>query len=265
MSSCVIIYYYISLYLYLRLSTYTYRYMSYCGSNGVIPRWVSLQGLQNVARICWSEWLKVDDKPVIIYSDLVFVLGEPNLTNKNLKCVVCVCVCWFHLSLGSPRGSRVFQAGKTSMKSIIFANYHSRELWQGRCGFFFIKGYVMMEIEDIQPQKWEMMSFWFDRFSQGHGVLFVVWEASQTTSQQLLERPTFGKDTKMLQPTNHVEHNSSLDKISHLWGSFRLGKRKDWTSNLLTCAYLDDWNSRGRIRVFVSTIDDSKGHSPSFC
>ena len=72
----------------------------------------------------------------------------------------------------------------------------------------------MMEIEDIQPRNDEFLVW--NRFSQGHGVPFVVWEASQTTSQQLLERPTFGKDTKMLQPTNHVEHNSSLDKISHL-------------------------------------------------
>ena len=71
MSSCVNLYYYISLYVYRiyhvviwyhhisvnififsllfissSLYIYIYRYMSYVGSNGVIPSWVSLQGLQ---------------------------------------------------------------------------------------------------------------------------------------------------------------------------------------------------------------------------
>lgn len=140
---CIYIYIhtYLVCFLYLRLSIYTHRYMSYVGSNGVIPSWVSLQGLQNgvlhaLAQICWSESLKSRRKKLweLLWSH--FCLGEPNLTNKHLKSLMFVCCSIFHWEI--PRSPRisvppprcVFQAGKTSMKSIIFANYHSRDFWQ---------------------------------------------------------------------------------------------------------------------------------------
>ena len=136
-SQYIYIYTYLVCCLYLHLSMYTYRYMSYVGSIGVIPRWVSLQGLQNgvlhaLARICWSEWLKSTWKKLWELLWSYFCLGqEPNLTNKPWN----VCVL-FHVSLGNPTFPSIsvpplcFQAGKTSMKSIIFANYHSRDFWQ---------------------------------------------------------------------------------------------------------------------------------------
>ena len=238
--------------------------MSYIGSNGVIPSWVSLQGLQNgvlhaLAQICWSESLNSRRKKLWDLRWSYFCLRqEPNLTNKHLKCL---CVVPFfigksHVPPGFPPPPAVFSRrakrpwNPSSLRIITpgtsgsFGGVEAVDsdgVQLRRCGYKFDKrNSCMMEIEDIE--KW-----WNDEFfSQVHGVLFVFCEASQTTSHQL-------RVSALERTRRCCNLRTTWNTIRH-WTILRLGKRKDSTSNLLTCAYLDDWNSSGRIRAFVSTM-----------
>lgn len=232
---CIYIYIhtYLVCFLYLRLSIYTHRYMSYVGSNGVIPSWVSLQGLQNgvlhaLAQICWSESLKSRRKKLweLLWSH--FCLGEPNLTNKHLKSLMFVCCSIFHWEIPrSPRISvpppavfsrrakrpwnpsslRIITPGTSGSFGGVEA-VDSDGVQLRRCGYKFDKrNSGMMEIEDIE--KWWNDEFFFPG---AWGSICVLWSFPNNKSPT--ESPSFGKDTKMLQPTNHVEHNSSLDNFT---------------------------------------------------
>ena len=86
----------------------------------------------------------------------------------------------------------------------------------------------MTEIEDIK--KWEMISFFPG--AMGFYLCFVKLPKQQVTNweSQLWKGH---EDAATYEPRG----------TQFVTGQFlRLGKRKDSTSNLLTCAYLDDWN-----------------------
>ena len=97
------------------------------------------------------------NKPVIIYSDLIFVLGEPNLTNKNLKCVVC----WFHLSFGKSTWKPCFPGGQN-----VHEIHHLCELsLQGAlAGFVLVDSKVLiLMVLNFPGSSLEKMWIFFDK------------------------------------------------------------------------------------------------------
>lgn len=221
------------------------------------------KGCRMVFCMLWHKFVdqnrwKVDGKNCEIYADLIFVCGRSPIWRTNTW-NVCVL---FHFSLGNPTfpqdlGSpppppavfsrrakrpwnpsslRIITPGTSGSFGGVEA-VDSDGVQLRRCGYKFEKrNSCMMEIEDIE--KW-----WNDEFfPQVHGVLFVFCEASQTTSHQL-RVPALERTRRC------CNLRTTWNTIRH-WTILRLGKRKDSTSNLL----LDDWNSSGRIRAFVSTM-----------
>lgn len=225
------------------------------------------KGCRMVFCMLWHKFVdqnrwKVDGKNCENYSDLIFAWGSPiwqtNTWNRWCLCVVPFFIGKSHVPPGSrfppppavfsrrakrpwnPSSLRIITPGTSGSFGGVEA-VDSDGVQLRRCGYKFDKrNSGMMEIEDIE--KW-----WNDEFfSQVHGVLFVFCEASQTTSHQL-RVPALERTRRC------CNLRTTWNTIRH-WTILRLGKRKDSTSNLLTCAYLDDWNSSGRIRAFVSTM-----------
>lgn len=224
------------------------------------------KGCRMVFCMLWHKFVdqnrwKVDGKNCENYSDLIFAWGSPiwqtNTWNRWCLCVVPFFIGKSHVPPGSrfppplcfPGGQNVHEIHhlcELSLQGLLAVLVESKLLipmvfsWED-VDINLIKGIQVWWKLKISKND-EMMSF----FSQVHGVLFVFCEASQTTSHQL-RVPALERTRRC------CNLRTTWNTIRH-WTILRLGKRKDSTSNLLTCAYLDDWNSSGRIRAFVSTM-----------
>ena len=229
-SQYIFLYTYLVCCLYLRLSLYihivTYHMLVQMGSSLVGFHSKGCNGvLHALARICWSEWLKVDGKNCENYSDLIFVWGAQS-DEQTLKCL-CVVPCFIGKShvpqdLGFPPPPLCFPGGQNvheihhlcelSLQGLLAVLVESKLLipmvfsWED-VDINLIKGiHVWWKLKISKNEKWWAF------FPGAWGSICVLWSFPNNKSPT--ESPSFGKDTKMLQPTNHVEHNSSLDNFT---------------------------------------------------
>lgn len=191
------------------------------------------KGCRMVFCMLWHKFVdqnrwKVDGKNCENYSDLIFAWGSPiwqtNTWNRWCLCVVPFFIGKSHVPPGSrfpppavfsrrakrpwnPSSLRIITPGTSGSFGGVEA-VDSDGVQLRRCGYKFDKrNSGMMEIEDIE--KWWNDEFFFPG---AWGSICVLWSFPNNKSPT--ESPSFGKDTKMLQPTNHVEHNSSLDNFT---------------------------------------------------